>query len=80
MTGIMFPTAIAPSDMENKLICAGVTTVNAPVIPALAASCAALERGLAGLNDVLEKLGEKQVVVEAPARRRGWFFGRNSRG
>jgi len=46
----------------------------------LEASCAALERGLAGLNDVLEKLGEKQVVVQAPARRRGWFFGRNSGG
>jgi len=39
--------------------------------------CDALQRGLAGLNDVLASLGEKQVVIQAPAaRRRGWFFGR----
>ena len=33
---------------------------------------AALENGLAGLNGVLEKLGEKQVVVQTQPRR-GWF-------
>ena len=38
--------------------------------------CTALEKGLAGLNDVLEKLGEQQVVIQAAPRRRGWFFGR----
>ena len=33
---------------------------------------AALETGLAGLNGVLEKLGEKQVVIQSHPRR-GWF-------
>jgi len=32
-----------------------------------------LESGLQGLNGVLEKLGEKTVVVEAPKKKRGWF-------
>ena len=44
----------------------------------LRAWCTALEQGLGGLNAVLEKLGEKQVVVQAPPRR-GWLFWRNSR-
>jgi hypothetical protein len=35
----------------------------------------ALEKGLAGLNGVLEKLGEQQVVIHSQPRR-GWFFGR----
>ena len=42
--------------------------------------CSALQRGLNGLNGVLEKLGEKQVVIQGPARRRGWFFGRRNGG
>ncbi len=37
--------------------------------------CTTLELSLNAMNDVLAKLGEKQVVVQAP-RRRGWFFGR----
>jgi len=38
---------------------------------------AALEQGLMGLNDVLGQLGERQVVVQAAPRRRGWsLFGR----
>ena len=32
----------------------------------------ALEKGLAGLNGVLEKLGEQQVVIHSQPRR-GWF-------
>lgn len=45
----------------------------------LRAYCTALEQGLRGLNDVLGKLGEKQVVVqrEKPPRRRRWLFRRN---
>ena len=39
--------------------------------------CSALERGLTGLNDVLEKLGQRQVVVQAEPRRR-WFFRRRN--
>jgi hypothetical protein len=35
--------------------------------------CRALEQGLAGLNSVLEQLGQHQVVIQAPERRRGWF-------
>jgi len=36
---------------------------------------AGVQKGLAGLNGVLEKLGEKQVVVQQvePERKRGWF-------
>ena len=42
---------------------------------ALSEHLAGVERGLAGLNGVLEKLGEKQVVVQQiePTRKRGWF-------
>ena len=40
------------------------------------AYCTALEEGIAGLNDVLGQLGEKQVVVQTQPRRR-WFFGRD---
>jgi biopolymer transport protein ExbB/TolQ len=32
-----------------------------------------LEQGIRGLNGVLEKLGEKQVVIQAPPKKRGWF-------
>ena len=32
-----------------------------------------LETGLQGLNGVLEKLGEKQVVVQQPVKKKGWF-------
>ncbi len=32
-----------------------------------------LESGIAGLNRVLEDLGAKQVVIQAPPRKRGWF-------
>jgi hypothetical protein len=40
----------------------------------------AMQRGLAGLNEVLEGLGERQVVVQNEPRR-GWFsFRRNHRG
>jgi len=35
---------------------------------------AALGQALSGLNEVLGQLGEKQVVVQAAPRRRGWFF------
>jgi len=35
---------------------------------------AALKEGLTGLNEVLGRLGEQQVVVQAAPRRRGWFF------
>ncbi len=40
-----------------------------------------VERGLTGLNTVLENLGEKQVVVQqVEPPRRGWFsFGRNGK-
>lgn len=41
------------------------------------AYCTALSEGIAGLNEVLWQLGEKQVVVQTQ-RRRGWFFRRNS--
>ena len=34
--------------------------------------CTALRQGLEGLNRVLADLGEKQVVLQAPPRRR-WF-------
>jgi len=39
--------------------------------------CSALSAGIAGLNEVLGQLGEKQVVVQTQPRR-GWFFRRNS--
>ena len=39
---------------------------------------AAMEKGLSGLNSVLEKLGERQVIV-APEPRRGWFFRKRDR-
>ncbi len=40
-----------------------------------------LERGLAGLNGVLERLGQQQVVVQQVEKpRRGWFFGLFGRG
>ncbi|MDZ7619813.1 MAG: MotA/TolQ/ExbB proton channel family protein [Patescibacteria group bacterium] len=38
----------------------------------------AMERGLAGLNGVLEGLGQRQVVVQTAPRRR-WFFFRGDR-
>ncbi len=44
----------------------------------LTAYLAALEKGLSGLNGVLEKLGERQVVI-APEPRRGWFFRKRDR-
>jgi biopolymer transport protein ExbB/TolQ/DNA-directed RNA polymerase subunit RPC12/RpoP len=44
----------------------------------MTAYCTALGQGIAGLNDVLGKLGEKQVVVHTQPRR-GWFFRRNSK-
>ena len=37
----------------------------------------AMERGLAGLNEVLEALGEQQVIVQTQPRRRWLFFRRN---
>ena len=39
--------------------------------------CTSLSAGIAGLNEVLGQLGEKQVVVQTQPRR-GWFFRRNS--
>ncbi len=42
------------------------------------AYCTALKEGIDGLNDVLGRLGEKQVVVQTERRRR-WFFGRDSK-
>jgi len=42
------------------------------------AYCTALEQGIAGLNEVLGQLGEKQVVVHTQ-RRRGWFFRRDNK-
>ena len=36
-----------------------------------------MEQGLAGLNAVLEGLGQQQVVVQTQPRRRWLFFGRN---
>ena len=37
---------------------------------------ASMDRGLRSLNEVLEKLGEKNVVVqvEHPKRKRGWLW------
>lgn len=46
----------------------------------LQAYCTALEQGLRGLNDALEKLGERQVVIQTAVRRRGWLFGFGGRG
>lgn len=37
-----------------------------------------LEKGLGGLNDVLEQLGQKTVVVQQVEKRRWWPFGRRS--
>lgn len=37
-----------------------------------------LEQGLAGLNDVLGKLGEKQVTIQAAPQKRGWFSRRRN--
>ena len=37
-----------------------------------------LEKGLGGLNEVLEKLGQKTVVVQQVEKRRRWPFGRRS--
>lgn len=34
---------------------------------------AGLERGLAGLADVLQKLGQEQVIIQQNNRKRGWF-------
>jgi hypothetical protein len=39
-----------------------------------------LEQGLSGLNRVLERLGEQQVIVQQVERpRRGWFSRRPER-
>lgn len=43
------------------------------------AYCAAQEKGISGLNDVLGQLGEKQVVVHTQPRR-GWFSRRKTGG
>jgi len=45
----------------------------------LQAYCAALEQGLGRLNDVLAQLGQRQVVIQAPPRRRWFFFGNQRR-
>jgi len=38
-----------------------------------------IDRGLRGLNDVLEQLGQKQVVVTMHRPKRfGWLFGRRN--
>lgn len=44
----------------------------------LARHFAGIAQGLEGLNSVLQRLGEKQVVVQAPPRRGWWPFGRRS--
>ena len=44
--------------------------------PTLKDYYAALEKGISGLNDVLGKLGQQQVVIHTQPRR-GWFFRRN---
>ena len=47
---------------------------------ALETHFAGLERGLAGLSNVLESLGEQQVVVQqVEAERRGWFGGKTAK-
>lgn len=47
---------------------------------ALQSHFAGLERGLTGLSNVLESLGEKQVVVQqVDAPRRGWFGGKGGK-
>jgi hypothetical protein len=33
----------------------------------------ALREGIAGLNTVLEELGSKQVVIQQPKKKKGWF-------
>lgn len=48
---------------------------------ALQTHFAGLERGLSGLSNVLESLGERQVIVQqVEPERRGWFGGRKRNG
>ena len=47
---------------------------------ALETHFAGLERGLTGLNGILESLGDKQVVVQqVEAQKRGWFGGKKAK-
>ncbi len=55
-------------ERSSKSICQAADSLNAYF--------AALQTGLGSLNDVLGKLGEKQVVVQVPTSRRRWrLFG-----
>ena len=56
-----------------------VTTSMSGSAEALQTHFAGLERGLSGLNQVLESLSDKQVVVQQVPERRGWF-GRKGNG
>ena len=40
---------------------------------------AEMQRGLTSLNEVLEKLGEQQIVIQQQPRRGWWFFGGKNR-
>ncbi len=40
---------------------------------------AEMQRGLTSLNEVLEKLGEQQIVIQHQPRRGWWFFGGKNR-
>jgi len=72
-----FQQSLASMTQQTESVQNQVASSMSESAQSLQAYCTALERGLTGLNDVLEKLGQRQVVIQAEPRRR-WFFRRSN--
>ena len=62
--------------VQDGLQAAGINTGQrqAEIAQSLANNLAAVQKGLHGLSDVLDKLGQQQVIIQ---QKRGWFSRRN---
>jgi hypothetical protein len=62
--------------VQDGLQSAGIKTgqQQAEIAQSLANNLAAMQKGLHGLSEVLDKLGQQQIIIQ---QKRGWFSRRN---
>ncbi len=80
VSAVEIQKALAALGTQAASMQTDVTKSVAGSTEALQTHFAGLERGLTGLNGILESLGDKQVVVQqVEAEKRGWFGGKSSK-